>query len=299
MDRWDGVIAKCVERAAQDLHYQPGERPEAVLVRAVRRALAQDARVQLVDGEPRYALRGWTRPPGGVDVAAELADGTGRLAIETKVGKPEESIWDAIKLADVQVFEPRVRAGCLVSDAYWSAGAAGSILFERASPRRFACRELVSMFPSAWAWAMIGGYGIRPCRSVGGVKVAWVAEAPLAHHPDRRLVAVRVLPDRKAPEEVYDPEGFPRGYEPPHGLRAKVRRADEERERLPAAALAAADSIDPCHGYPWYRKWSQQRIVAVLRSLGDDRDARECLRRRLAAERNWHEQELRARFDPF
>lgn len=102
-------------------------------------------------------------------------------------------------------------------------------------------RRLASpAFPSAWAWAMIGGYGIRPCRSVGRIEVAWVAEAPLAHHPDRRLVAVRVLPDRKAPEEIYDPEGLPRGYEPPHDLRVKVRRADEERERLPAAALAGA-----------------------------------------------------------
>lgn len=122
------AIAKCVERAAQDLHYQSGERPEAVLVRAVRRALAQDGHMRLVDGEPRYALPGWTRPPGGVDVAADLADGTGRLAIETKVGKPEVSIWDAIKLADIQVFEPRVRAG------YWCPTPTGPPALALAAP---------------------------------------------------------------------------------------------------------------------------------------------------------------------
>lgn len=73
-------------------------------------------------------LPGWTRPPGGVDVAADLADGTGRLAIETKVGKPEVSIWDAIKLADIQVFEPRGRAG------YWCPTPTGPPALALAAP---------------------------------------------------------------------------------------------------------------------------------------------------------------------
>lgn len=299
VERFDSIVAGGVSRAAGKLVYVSGERPECLLDREVRQGLRQDERVSVVAGTPKYLLRNWTRPPGGVDVVLDLADGTGQLAIELKVSKPDESIWDAIKLADVQVFDSRVRAGYLVSDNKWLAGAEGSELFEEIPPRAPTCRDLIAASPAAWTGTMIGGRGIRPRTSVGGIKLTFVARATLKNYGDRDLITVRVLPRRDIPEETYDAQGFPIGYEPPAGLRAKVVRADEHLARTTRGCAGASECTDPCHGYPWFRRWSQQRIELVLRCIGEDPAARACLRRRLALERNWEEDELRERFDPY
>lgn len=296
---FDGIVSRSLERAARELVYIPGERPETLLGAALRRGFAHDSRVRVVAGTPKFPLPNWTRPPGGVDLVVDLEDETGRLGIELKVGKPDESLWDAIKLADVQVFEPQLRAGYLVSDANWADDGEGSELFLQLPARTRSCRDLISESPADWAGTMIGGRGIRPCTSVGAVELKWIAEASLARQPGRRLVAVRVLPDRAAPRETYDALGFPIGYEPPGALRAKIRLADEDLARAAGAVSGPAASTDPCHGYPWYDRWSQPRIVSVLRGIGHDKAARSCLRRRLALERDWQEHELSARFDPY
>lgn len=301
MSLFDDVVQRAVSKAAGSLSYRAGEGPESQLVAAVRAGLRDDHRVRPVDGTPVYKLPGWTRPPGGVDLVADLVGpGHGRVGMEVKVAKPDESIWDAIKLADVQIFDPEVRCGYLISDAGWSPGAEGSELFARTPTRVRSCRELIARSPKAWTGTMIGGRGIRPRTSVGALKLTWVTAAPLVHHPGRRLVAVRVEPDHDADHEHYDPDGFPVGYEPPGDLRARVQRADAARRAgADRPRDAAAADTDPCHGYPWYPRWSQERLVAVIRSLSDDAAARACLRRRLMRERNWTEPDLRSRFDPY
>lgn len=296
---FDDIVSQSLEHAARELEYIPGERPETLLDAAMRRGFARDSRVRVVAGTPKFRLPNWTRPPGGVDLVVDVEDGTGRLGMELKVGKPDESLWDAIKLADVQVFEPQVRAGYLVSDADWTDDGGGSELFLELPARTRTCRDLISASPADWAGTMIGGRGIRPCTSVGGVELAWIAEESLTRHPGRRLVAVRVLPDREAPRETYDAHGFPIGYEPPAALRTKIRLADEAPAAGAAGLSGPAASTDPCHGYPWYERWSQQRLVSVLGGFGHDKAARSCLRSRLALERNWQEHELRTRFDPY
>lgn len=295
----DDIVTSAVAYAASDLRYIHGERPEALLVRSLRAGFGRDSRVKLVDGTPVYRLPGWTRPPGGVDVVVDLADGSGRLGIEAKVGKPDESIWDAIKLADVQDLDARVRTANLVSDAQWAGHEQGTELFEQTPTRQRSCRELIANSPGAWTGTMIGGKGIRPRSTVGGVHLTWVTEAPLTRHRGRRLVAVRVEPDRNATREHYDEQGFPTGYEPPSNLRAKVVHADLVLAQQAAGMPAPGDSTDPCHGYPWYVRWTQQRIASVLQFIGEDHAARACLRQRLARERAWQEHELRERFDPY
>ncbi len=241
---FDGIVSQSLEHAARELVYIPGERPETLLGAAMRRGFARDSRVRVVAGTPKFRLPNWTRPPGGVDLVVDLEDGTGRLGMELKVGKPDESLWDAIKLADVQLFEPQLRAGYLVSDADWTDDGEGSGLFLELPARTRTCRDLISESPADWADTMIGGRGIRPCTSVGAIELTWIAEASLARHPGRRLVAVRVLPDRAAPRETYDAQGFPVGYEPPAELRTKIRLADEALACAPAGVSGPAPSMD-------------------------------------------------------
>ena len=64
--------------------------------------------------EPRYALRGWTRRPGGMDLAFDW--GPRRAPLECKVDKPDEALWDALKLADI-LCEYDVEAAYLLYDA--------------------------------------------------------------------------------------------------------------------------------------------------------------------------------------
>jgi hypothetical protein len=61
--------------------------------------------------------------------------------------------------------------------------------------------------------------------------------------------------------------------------------------------VAPAPETDPCHGYPWYLRWTDRRLAQGVCEISDN-DAFDCLRRRLATERGWREAELRARVDP-
>jgi hypothetical protein len=63
------------------------------------------------------------------------------------------------------------------------------------------------------------------------------------------------------------------------------------------AAGGAGTETDPCHGYPWYLRWTDRRLAQVMCETSDN-GAFDCLRRRLATERGWREAELRARVDP-
>jgi hypothetical protein len=104
----------------------------------------------------------------------------------------------------------------------------------------------------------------------------------------------RVAPVTDAAPQEYDADGWPVGGKAPPVLRARVRRAlarDQSKRRT------APPGVDPCHGYPWYPRWTDRRLGDVVREIGAD-DAFDCLRRRLASERGWREAELRARVDP-
>ena len=266
--------------------YQPAGRPEAHLVAVVRDALrAQDGVNEVTEVEPRYPLAGWTRSPGGVDLAVD--DDAGRRAlIECKVDKPDESLWDAIKLADV-LYDHRVDAAFLLydaADAIWTAAPGAELFTSRAT--RWRVSELIGRWPRAWGDALYGGRGIRPHESVAELHVAPVAAVALA--AGRTACLVRVAPALSRERQQFDDDGWPVGYEPPSRIR--------ERSRYTDGGTPVPDSVDECHGYPWYRRWQQRRLDELVPTL--DGDAYLCLRRRLAAERNWTEHDLRTRVDP-
>jgi hypothetical protein len=87
------------------------KRREAALVAAFRDVLGSLPDIASAGREARYRnLPGWTRPPGGVDVFADLSDGAGRLLCELKVDKSQEALWDALKLADICLANLDVRS---------------------------------------------------------------------------------------------------------------------------------------------------------------------------------------------
>jgi hypothetical protein len=113
----DVIVCTAAERAADDEIYSEPRRLEAQLVGALHRQLEHNRGVGTPRTECRFALPGWTRPPGGVDLSVSLARDTGSLVIEAKVGKPDEAIWDVIKLADILALDRTIIAAYLVYDA--------------------------------------------------------------------------------------------------------------------------------------------------------------------------------------
>jgi hypothetical protein len=289
----DNVIANAVEEAVATGIGATGRRPEAAMVGVIADALAvrKDASVTR---EIRYRLQGWTRPPGGVDLVVEGV-AAGPVLMEMKVEKPEEALWDALKLADILMME-ELGAGYLVyagTKRSWHEEVDGADLFLSCGTWR--ARDLIERWPRAWAGLLEGGRGIRPSRGVGAITVTPVCWINVGGEPGYSVRVARVAPVRDVSQQEYDGDGWPVGIKPPHGLRARVRGA-LIRQRA-SQGVEPAPETDPCHGYPWYRRWTNRRLAWVIKEIGGN-DAFDCLRRRLATERGWREAELRARVDP-
>lgn len=291
----DDIVKRALAGVAAAPIYTGEKPPEASLVVAMRRRLADDPALDVLDGEPRYRLPHWTRDPGGVDIAADV-DAEGRVLFEAKVGKPDEALWDAIKLADITASSPTppILASYLLYDgdqATWRSEIEGAGLFLQDEQAR-GVAEMIEQWPRAWRWLLIGGRGIRPHRSTSLLNFSPVMAVSLEAHPGRTLRLVRVGPAGESPQE-FDDDGWPVGYEPPADLRLRERNADRwlsaDRPQPPA-------DRDPCHGYPWYAMWTQSRLNALVPNLDDE--AYGCLRARLNRERAWSEAELRERVDP-
>jgi hypothetical protein len=293
----DALVDDIVRRAASTRIYSGPSHLEAHLVDAVRRAFREDGQAAPSVAEPRYELRGWTRSPGGVDLLASPCDGSGTVLMEMKVGKPDEGLWDAVKLADILTHTPSAVAAYLIyggSSARWVAKTPVAALFLN-PPACAAVRELIARWPAAWGDLLFGGKGIRPQTSTATLAFSLVGSHKARHHPGHQIKVLRVQPSGDD-RETYDADGWPTGYEPPEGLRAKVLASEERRRLRMLEGSSPADERDPCHGYPWYAKWTQSRLIAVVPWL--DPPAYACLRNRLHRERKWREDELRARVDP-
>jgi hypothetical protein len=293
----DNVIVNAVHDAIAAGIGVSGRRPETALVGGIADALAEGLRRRdnaSVAREVRCPkLAGWTRPPGGVDLALDGV-AAGRVLMEMKVDKPDEALWDALKLADILAVEDIAAAYLIYAGAEraWDEEVEGADLFLRSGT--WPVRELVERWPQAWAGLLRGGRGIRPRRGVGAVTVTPVC-CIMSSEPGYSVRVARVALVADAAPQAYDDDGWPVGFAPPSDLRLRVRRGlarQKARQRV-----AIAPETDPCHGYPWYPRWTDRRLAHVVREICD-KDAFDCLRRRLATERGWGETELRARVDP-
>jgi hypothetical protein len=290
----DNVITNALHDAIAQGIGVSDRRPEAALVGAIADALTarQDASVTR---EVRYRnLPGWTRPPGGVDLALDGV-AAGRVLIEMKVDKPEEALWDALKLGDILRVEDLAAAYLVYTgtERTWREGVEGAALF--LSGRTWSALDLIERWPRAWAGLLEGGRGIQPRRGVGAITIFPVCWIDAGDEPGHSVQIARVAPVMGASPQEYDNDGWPIDFTPPPGLRARVQRALTRQQTRPR--VGPSPETDPCHGYPWYPRWTDPRLTQVVRAI-DDNDAFDCLRRRLATERGWQENELRARLDP-
>jgi hypothetical protein len=286
-------------RAADDVARQPfydaeSGGPEQRLVHAFRSALDSDEEVLNLRSEAKYALLTWTRPPGGVDLAADLVDGT-RALMEMKKDKPDEATWDVLKLLDILAQgknSPPVAAAYLVYDAtdrIWSTEDGAGLFTPPGQP--WSARELIERWPNAWSHLLKGGYGIRPesCESAFLVKL--ILAFRLDAYPQRELRVIKVQARQDSWREELDQDGWPIGYRVPGRLRERGREGGGGKGGSSRPTLVGDFEPDPCHGYPWFRRWSKTRAVQVVQAM-DAEDAYLCLRRRLSLERNWSEEEL-------
>jgi len=225
---FDEVLQDAAARAAETPIYAGPKGPEANLTASIRVALDALGHHSL-SSEIRYEIPGWTRPPGGVDLVADLADGT-RVLMEMKKGKPDEALWDALKLGDIAEMDtaPVLAGAYLVYDGDagdWAPTRDGARLFTEC-PRVWDARELIEAWPNAWLWLLKGGNGIRPREGIGAIRIEPVTTDRLKRYPDRTLRIVKVAPVQGVPPQHYDRDGWPSGYEPPAGMRSAIQRAD-------------------------------------------------------------------------
>ena len=290
----DNLITNAVHDAIAAPMDLSRRRPESVLVGSIADADSLRRRRVPVTRAVRYKkLSGWTRQPGGVDLALnEMA--AGRVLIEMKVDKPHEALWDALKLCDILGAEDLTTAYLIYTgtERTWREEVDGADLFLTGGMWR--TLDLITRWPRSWASLLEGGKGIRPRRGVGAITITPVSWIVMNDAQGHSVQIARVAPVVDASPQEYDDDGWPLGLTPPRGLRSRVRRT---LARQQTSQRASAVQTDPCHGYPWYPRWTSRRLTDVVSEVGHT-SAFDCLRERLAAERGWTERELRARLDP-
>lgn len=163
---WSDVLGASVAQVAELGPVGAGN--ESVLHARLRDALRRGGIVKVLETEGRLRRQEtwWTRAPGGIDVVAtrESERQEKALGIECKVGKPDELLWDAIKLAqrcDDNAWDVGLEAAALVVEL--------EVLRE---PRAISWLDLsvtevdvvkaIAQWPAAWYGLMYGGRGIRP-----------------------------------------------------------------------------------------------------------------------------------------
>lgn len=222
----DSILLAAAKRASANAIFEDGIKREARLVQALCEAMMKDRSLDVPRTECRFPLSNWTRAPGGVDLSVRARDGKTSLLVETKVGKPEEAIWDIIKLADICVLDKSVTDVYLAYAAdkkAWAKADKRTALLA-AVDRSWDVRGMIEHnegSESDWRWLLKGGKGIRPEISISRVRLTRVGTCAMADL-DHELRLIKVRPVGRG-KQHFDDEGHPTSLAKPQG----VRRADE------------------------------------------------------------------------
>lgn len=186
----------------------------------------------------------WTRPPGRFDLVWSV-EGQ-RAAAELKIRKPDELMWDIVKLADHTGFKGAAfayAAICVQVEPGDLTRPNGPLLTgECAGEQRPV--DWISRWSKDWHWLMRGGRGIRP-RSLPGRVVLGEPVVIGDHHAAHwRIVSVAGTAPGGERNEL-DASGWPLDLGPrPDGWRRAV-----EAEEAPGRTTAPQAMVD-CAGYP-------------------------------------------------
>jgi hypothetical protein len=234
--------AAYLDSAASDVvrrHEPAGAGRELLLHARLRAALGRHEALHVAAGEGRLEDhgRGWTRPPGAIDIVAETRVGPRRVAlgVEVKIRKLDELLWDAIKVAQRCGEKPwpgALAAAALIVELQESdlCHALAVSWFDSAAAIVIPS-DAIRRWPKAWYDVMYGGRGIRPTSLPGSIRLGACGRH---NYPDGTLLCWRLLraDDVHGPErDPVDHHGFPLGLDYPREWCREIDRAAERRPR--------------------------------------------------------------------
>lgn len=235
---WAGALGAAVAKVARLGAVGSGNENE--LQRRLRDGLRVACKTLDTEGRLQRQESGWTRSPGGIDVVSTraAADGWRALGVECKVRKPDELLWDAIKV------------GQRCDEKPWNDGLEAAALVAEFTDKDFGEHRAVGWFdpaighvdsvdaikrwPEAWCGLMCGGRGIRPTSLP---RVLRLGSGGWVRHPGGgsalcwRLVTANSVDD--IDRVAVDAHGWP----------PEVPVAAEWRRRIDVAAEKAAKTL--------------------------------------------------------
>jgi hypothetical protein len=210
----DGVVGRAVAHAAGSLSFGQNDalreaKLEKALVASIQAELGTDAATSIKRNSGD--LPDWDPKPFSFDARLfhDGQPGSLRAAIECKVEKVEETLWDVYKLVAAAQF-PGFEAGYAVVAARTEAWSGAGALLARplGEPHALSSATLLDEGRAAWGRLLQGG-SARPTRVPGRISVTLVAEAPLAAQAGWAIRAVRVAPVPESGWIAFDADGRP------------------------------------------------------------------------------------------
>lgn len=178
----------------------------------------------ITEGRLAHHGCGWTRKPGGVDVVARGLS----LGIEVKLDKPDELLWDAIKVGQ------RVDPDAGWDEALGIAAVVDQTTVDRlhspdaymlwpAAPKTFDVRALLDERRRDWYWLMCGGRGVRPTNLPRYLRASETQVHPYQDNP-ATVLAVRAFWASSSATERFelDEHGWPHDMEVPAEWRDRI-----------------------------------------------------------------------------
>ena len=276
---WADTLDAAIEQVAQLGPVGPGN--ESRLHRRLREALRCTGSLRALDKEGRLHRHKiwWTRAPGGIDVVAlrDSGDREYALGIECKIGKPDELLWDAIKLGQRCGEDPwdhGLEAGAIVvevSDTALRTPRAGA--WFDPSVTEVDTIEAIAGWPEAWYGLMCGGRGVRPTSLP---RKLMLGRGRSVKHPGgasalcwRLIIASALDGDDRIP---VDSQGWPLQMTISDEWRRQIDRAAETSSRPPITlrersvlerppARTVAQIVSDEEGRLWADAWDTRETV--------------------------------------
>jgi hypothetical protein len=238
------------------------------------------------------------RAPGGIDVVAIRLSGQQEraLGVECKVGKPDELLWDAIKLAqrcDENPWNRGLEAAAIVAELTQDELAGQrSVAWFGPSVTKIDTVQAIARWPEAWYGLMCGGRGIRPTSLPPTLIVGPGGSVP--HAGGRSGLCWSLLGAEPVSDDsrvTVDEHGWPAGIVVPDGWRRQIDRAAEKKPKSPPIAQrdrrvlseppgnAVAEFVSDGEGRLWVDAWDAGETVPTSFRLIDGDATRYDIRR--------------------